>query len=95
MDLLLQGQIDHAENGVHGGAEFVADIGQEAALGRVGGLGGAGVLLRAVQEADASTAMATWSATVFIKPNSSSAKAGLLREPKQSVPMNRPWFKSG
>ncbi len=37
---LGQGQVDHAQDGIHGRAELVAHIGQELALGRVGGLGG-------------------------------------------------------
>ena len=35
----LQQQLDHANDAVHGGADFVAHVGQEAALGAIGGLG--------------------------------------------------------
>ena len=35
----LQGQVGHAEDAVHGSADFVAHVGQELALGLVGGLG--------------------------------------------------------
>ena len=35
-----QRQIDHAQDGVHGRAQLMADVGQELALGLVGGLGG-------------------------------------------------------
>ena len=36
----LQGQLGHAHDAVHGGADFVAHVGQEIALGPVGLLGG-------------------------------------------------------
>ena len=34
----VEGQLGHAEDGVHGGADLVADVGQELALGPVGRL---------------------------------------------------------
>ena len=34
----VEGQIGHAEDGVHRGADFVADVGQELVLGAVGRL---------------------------------------------------------
>ena len=39
-ELLAQGQVGHAQDGVHRRAQFVAHAGQELALGDVGGLGG-------------------------------------------------------
>ena len=36
----VQGQLGHAEDAVHGRADLVAHVGQELALGAVGGLGG-------------------------------------------------------
>ena len=41
----LQGQVAHADDGVHGGADLVAHVGQEIALGPGGGLGGGPGLL--------------------------------------------------
>ena len=35
----LQGQTSHAENAIHGSSNLVADVGQELALGAVGGFG--------------------------------------------------------
>ena len=34
----VEGQLGHAEDGVHGGADLVADVGQELVLGPVGRL---------------------------------------------------------
>ena len=47
VDRLRQRHVDHAQDGVHRRAQFVAHVGQELALGDVGGLGGfLGVLQR-------------------------------------------------
>jgi hypothetical protein len=35
----LQGQLGHADDGIHRGADFMAHIGQEVGLGAGGGLG--------------------------------------------------------
>ena len=35
-----EGEVEHAEDAVHGRADLVAHVGQELALGPVGGLGG-------------------------------------------------------
>ena len=40
--LLPQAQLGHAQNGVEGGADIVAHVGQKLALGLAGGLGGLG-----------------------------------------------------
>ncbi len=39
VEVALQGQVGHAENGVHRRADLVAHVGQEVALGVVGGVG--------------------------------------------------------
>ena len=38
VEIRLQGQLRHAEDGVHGGTDLMADVGQELALGLAGGL---------------------------------------------------------
>ena len=50
---LVQGQLGHAQDGVHRRAQLVADVGQELALGHVGGFGGPGVPLQGFHQADA------------------------------------------
>ena len=37
---VLERQFGHADDAVHGGADFMAHVGQEFALGAVGGFGG-------------------------------------------------------
>ena len=39
VELTVQDQSDHSQDAVHGGSDFVAHIGQEVALGAVGGIG--------------------------------------------------------
>ena len=39
VELTVQNQSDHSQDAVHGGSDFVAHIGQEVALGAVGGIG--------------------------------------------------------
>ena len=39
VDVAAEGEVDHAEDAVHGRADLVAHVGQELALGPAGGLG--------------------------------------------------------
>ena len=75
----FQKQLNHAQDAVHGGADFVAHVGQKTALGKIGGLGG---LAGANQLRLAELALGD----VFRNADDSNQFAGLVANGKGPVP---------
>ena len=95
VQIRAQGQVGHAQDRRHRRPQLVADVGQELVLGDVGRFGRPGVLLRGFQQADPLHGDRHLVGHGSHQFQFVLAKRDLVREPNESVPITRPWFKSG
>ena len=94
--LFRERQVRHAQDRVHGRAQLVAHAGQELALGHVGRLRLGGPLLQRLHQADplhGDRHLVGDGAGSVPSPLRKTPLA--FREPKERVPITRPWFSSG